>query len=49
MERIRRSFERHVYPASLRKCDFYLTELGDDAGVLGAAMLVREAPVAAAR
>ncbi len=49
MERIRRSFERHVYPASLRKCDFHLTELGDDAGVLGAAMLVRESAVAVER
>ena len=40
--RIRESFERHVFPASLRRCDIVLGTLGDDAGILGAAMLARE-------
>jgi hypothetical protein len=35
-----RGFERAVFPASLRKIEFLASTLNDDAGMLGAAMLV---------
>ena len=38
--RVRKSFERTVFPASLRKTEFVASALNDDAGMLGAAMLV---------
>ena len=38
--RVRRSFERTVFPAVLRKTEIVVSTLRDDAGVLGAAMLV---------
>ncbi len=43
VERVRESFEWHVFPATLRKCAIVASELGDGAGVLGAAMLARTA------
>lgn len=41
IELVRRSFDRDVFPARLRDCAIRMTELGDDAGVLGAALLAR--------
>ncbi len=38
--RVRKSFERTVFPASLRKTEFVASALNDDAGMLGAAMQV---------
>jgi glucokinase len=38
--RVRKSFERAVFPSGLRRIEFAPSRLGDDAGVLGAAMLV---------
>ena len=38
--KVRRGFERAVFPASLRKIEFLASTLNDDAGMLGAAMLV---------
>jgi glucokinase len=38
--RVRRSFDRTVFPSVLRKTDIVASSLNDDAGVLGAAMLV---------
>lgn len=43
VERVRESFEWHVFPSSLRKCHIVVSELGADAGVLGAALLARVA------
>jgi glucokinase len=43
VERVRESFEWHVFPSTLRKCAIVASELGDSAGVLGAAMLARTA------
>ncbi len=40
-ERVRESFEAHVFPSTLRKCKFVPSELGDDAGIVGAALLAR--------
>ncbi|MFO0827282.1 MAG: ROK family protein [Phycisphaerales bacterium] len=41
VQRIRKSFERHVFPDVCRKCSLVTGQLGDDAGVIGAAMLAR--------
>ena len=38
--RVTKSFERAVFPSVLRKTDIVASSLNDDAGVLGAAMLV---------
>jgi glucokinase len=40
--RVRASFDRHVFPAVCRSCSLLVSELGDLAGVYGAAMLARE-------
>jgi len=40
--RVREAIEQHVFPSSLRKCEVLKSALGDDAGLLGAAMLARE-------
>jgi hypothetical protein len=37
---VTKSFERAVFPSVLRKTDIVASSLNDDAGVLGAAMLV---------
>lgn len=42
LHRVREAVEAHVFPSSLRKCEVVASELGDDAGLLGAAMLARE-------
>jgi glucokinase len=42
LHRVREAVEQHVFPSSLRKCEVVSSELGDDAGLLGAAMLARE-------
>lgn len=42
LHRVREAVEQHVFPSSLRKCEVVASELGDDAGLLGAAMLARE-------
>jgi glucokinase len=39
LARVRRGFDRAVFPSSLRRIDLVASVLGDDAGVLGAAML----------
>jgi len=38
--RVRKGFDRVVFPPSLRRIDFLASTLNDDAGMLGAAMLV---------
>lgn len=38
--RVRKGFDRVVFPSSLRRIDFLASTLNDDAGMLGAAMLV---------
>jgi hypothetical protein len=38
--RVRKGFDRAVFPSSLRRIDFLASTLNDDAGMLGAAMLV---------
>ena len=38
--RVRKGFDRAVFPSVLRKTEIVASSLGDDAGVLGAAMLV---------
>ncbi len=40
LSRVRESFEWHVFPSTLKKCHLVASELGDSAGVLGAALLV---------
>jgi glucokinase len=40
VSKVRRSFDRAVFPSVLRKTDILASTLGDDAGMLGAAMLV---------
>ncbi len=40
-ERVRRTFDRRVFPAVCRKCELLTSELGDLAGVYGAAMVAR--------
>jgi glucokinase len=39
VSKVRRSFDRAVFPSVLRKTDILASALGDDAGMLGAAML----------
>ena len=39
LARVRRGFERAVFPPALAKAEFRASALGDDAGLLGAAML----------
>lgn len=41
--RVRKRFERWVFPARCRECQLLVSELGDLAGVYGAAMLARQA------
>lgn len=41
VSRVRRSFDRHVFPDECRRCELLLSELGDDAGIVGAAALAR--------
>ncbi|MDZ4753438.1 MAG: ROK family protein [Phycisphaerae bacterium] len=41
LERVRRTFDRSVFPAQCRQCEICLSDLGDLAGVFGAAMLAR--------
>ncbi len=41
MDLVRASFERYVFPAELRKCRIMQSRLGDDAGVVGAALLAK--------
>jgi glucokinase len=43
LNRIRASFKANVFPKRCRKCKLVMTELKDDAGLLGAALLAREA------
>lgn len=40
LSRVRKGFERSVFPPGLRKIEFVASTLNDDAGMLGAAMLV---------
>ena len=40
--RVRESFEWHVFPSTLKKCHLAASELGDRAGVLGAALLAQD-------
>ena len=40
--RIRESFDRDVFPDELRTCEFTVTRLAADAGLLGAALLARD-------
>ncbi|WP_428386388.1 ROK family protein [Mucisphaera sp.] len=44
MKRITDAFERHVFPHELRDCKIMASKLGDDAGVIGAALLARDIP-----
>lgn len=39
---VREAFESHVFPPDLKKCKVLLSELGDDAGVIGAALLAAD-------
>ncbi len=41
LKRVRSSFEKDVFPARCRKARLVLTQLEDDAGLLGAALLAR--------
>jgi len=41
ISRIRASFKKHVFPKRCQKCRLVMTELKDDAGLLGAALLAR--------
>ncbi len=41
VDRVRESFEWNVFPSTLKKCHIAVGELGDRAGVLGAALLAR--------
>ena len=40
---VRRGFEADVFPPSLRACELRMTKLAADSGLLGAALLAREA------
>ena len=40
---IRASFDRDVFPDELRSCEIAVTTLAADAGLLGAALLARDA------
>ena len=42
LKRIRASFRKHVFPKRCAKCQLLMTELKDDAGLLGAALLARQ-------
>jgi glucokinase len=42
MKRVRRAFEDRVFPKELAKCEIRESTLGDDAGVVGAALLALE-------
>lgn len=42
VEWVRDAFERHVFPAELRECKVLPAKLGDDAGMVGAALLARQ-------
>lgn len=42
IQQIRQSFEEHVFPPEIKKCRIVASTLGDDAGVVGAAMLARD-------
>ncbi|MEQ9454577.1 MAG: ROK family protein [Phycisphaeraceae bacterium] len=44
IKRISDAFDRHVFPPQLRDCKIVASKLGDDAGVIGAALLARELP-----
>jgi len=39
---VRESFEEHVFPSELKSCKVLASELGDDAGIVGAALLAAE-------
>lgn len=41
LDLVRESFKTHVFPPELAKCKILASELGDDAGVVGAAELAR--------
>jgi glucokinase len=41
VQQIRRTFEQHVFPAELSKCRVVASRLGDDAGIIGAALLAQ--------
>ncbi len=43
LDRVRQSFERDVFPDECRACDLLMTRLAGDSGLLGAALLAREA------
>lgn len=43
VDMVRASFEQHVFPPDLRKCKILQSSLGDDAGVIGAALLAAQA------
>ncbi len=42
LEQVKVAFTDTVFPAELRACKIYASKLGDDAGIVGAAMLARE-------
>lgn len=42
LQRIRESFEQHVFPQSARRCEIVMTQLAHDSGLLGAALLAQE-------
>ncbi len=42
LSRVRRAFDEAVFPEELRQCAIVATELRDNAGLLGAALLARE-------
>lgn len=42
MQWVRSAFERVVFPEELRQCKIVASSLGDDAGVVGAALLARD-------
>lgn len=39
---VRESFDDHVYPPYLKKCEIVVSKLGDDAGIVGAGMLAKD-------
>lgn len=41
LDPVRRAFGQHVFPAQLSSCRVVASRLGDDAGIIGAALLVR--------
>lgn len=42
LQRIRESFEQHVFPQAARRCEITMTQLAHDSGLLGAALLAHE-------